>query len=296
MARALNEIKAQITTAFIDNETVQQFYELTPGQSFEEQFSLVSIESILFDIVAFAIWVLESLFDVFRQEIQNKIDASKPFTLKWYKAVALGYQHGFTIDEDGEYINGTATEEQILSSKIVAQVAFEKTIIQGHGVLRCKTAKEEGGELVKLTPEELEGFDYYMNKKTVFGLRVVCISREHDKLQLSLKVWYDPQILDSQGRRKDGTNDTPVIDAINDYLRNIDFNGSFVKTYLTDALQQVPGVKIPKILSAQSSWSSFAQSTESSQYAGPIDEIRPTFAGYMRLDVENSTFQYVPYG
>ncbi len=285
-----------MTTAFIENETVQQLYELAPGQSFEDQFSLVSIESILFDSVAFAVWVLESLFDVFRQEIQEKIDASKPFTLKWYKAVALAYQHGFSIDEDGDYINGSATEEQIKASKIVTQVAFEKAIIQGHGVLRCKTAKDQGGELVKLTPQELEGFDYYMNKKTAFGLRVVSISREHDRLQLSLKIWYDPQILDSQGRRKDGTNDTPVIDAINDYLRNIEFNGSFVKTYLTDALQQVPGVKIPKIISAESSWSSFTQNMESSLSAGLIEEIRSTFAGYMRLDVDNSTFEYVPYG
>ncbi len=293
MARELSEIKNQITTAFIGNSTIQELYGLDPEQSFADQFSLVSVENIIFETVAFAIWFLESLWDVFRVEIQEKIDASKPFTLKWYKKVSLEYQHGFSLDEDGEYINGTATAEEIEASKIVAQVAFEKVVINGHGVLRCKTARVVGEDLAPLTPEQLEGFDYYMNRKTAFGVRVVCVSRPHDLLTLKLKIWYDPQILDAEGKRKDGTNDTPVLDAINDYLRNIEFNGKFVKTYLVDALQQVPGVKIPKIIEADSSHSVIVE--ENAPYNGIIDEVRQTFSGYMRLNEGSTIIEYVPY-
>lgn len=293
MARELSEIKNQITTAFIGNSTIQELYNLDPEQSFADQFSMVSVENIIFETVAFAIWFLESLWDVFRVEIQEKIDASKPFTLKWYKKVSLEYQHGFTLDEDGKYINGTATAEEIEASKVVTQVAFEKAVINGHGVLRCKTARVVDGDLAPLSPEQLEGFDYYMNKKTAFGVRVVCVSRPHDLLTLKLKIWYDPQILDAQGRRKDGTNDTPVLDAINDYLRNIEFNGQFVKTYLVDALQQVPGVKIPKIIEADSNHSVIVE--ENAPYNGIIDEVRQTFSGYMRLNTGATIIEYVPY-
>lgn len=293
MARELSEIKNQITSSFIENETVIAMYGLDPEQTFEQQFSLVSIENIIFDVVSFAIWFLESLWDVFRREIQEKIDASKPFTLKWYKAVALAYQHGFALNEDGDYINGTATAEEIEASKIVAQVAFEKAVINGHGVLRCKTARAVDGDLAPLSPEQLEGFDFYMNKKTAFGVRVVCVSRQHDLLRLDLKIWYNPQILDAEGKRKDGTNDTPVLDAINEYLRNIEFNGQFVKTFLTDAIQKVEGVEIPKIIEAESHWVQFQN--EDQPYNGIIEEIRQTHSGYMRLDVGNTNIEYIPY-
>lgn len=287
-----------MTAGYITNPLVQQLYGLIPGKTFAQEFSLISLENILFDIIAFALWIFETILDIFRAEINVLIAQTKPFTREWYERTALDYQQGFSLDEKGGFINGLATVEEIAASKIVAKTAFEKTVIQGHGVLRCKVAKTEGSDLVSLTSEELSGFDAYINKKTAFGLRVISISRPHDNLVLSMKIWYDPLVLNSAGARRDGTDDKPVINAITVYLKSLEFNGELVLTQLVDALQKVEGVKIPKITLASSSWSNLmaaqAEGVGGNSYGGNIEETRVAFSGYMRLEEDLSSFEYVP--
>lgn len=297
MARTQQQIKDSMTAGYITNPIVQQLYGLTPSKTFAQEFSLVSLENILFDVIAFALWTFETILDIFRAEIGVLIAQTKPFTRQWYEKTALDYQHGFGLDASGNFVNGLATSEEIAASKIVAKTAFEKTVIQGHGVLRCKVAKNQGADLVPLTSEELSGFDAYINKKTAFGLRVISISRPHDNLVLSMKIWYDPLVLNSAGARRDGTDDKPVINAINAYLQSLEFNGELVLTQLTDALQKIEGVKIPKITAASSNWSSYmiarADGVGGNSYSGNIEETRVAFSGYMRLDEDLSSFEYV---
>jgi len=52
MARTSTEIKASITTDFISRPEIIAKYDLIPGQTFEQQFSVASFESILFDTIA----------------------------------------------------------------------------------------------------------------------------------------------------------------------------------------------------------------------------------------------------
>lgn len=54
-------------------------------------------------------------------------------------------------------------------------------------------------------------------------------------------MYYDPQILTSDGTRIDGGG-KPVEDAINAYLAGIVYGGTFNKTKCVDAIQNVQGV------------------------------------------------------
>src|SRR5690554_577115 len=288
--RELNEIKTAMTAAFTANETVQTVYGLTPGNTFEQEFSAYSIENIFFDIFAFALWTLEGLFALFKNQMDALIVANKHGKLEWYINTALNYQHGFELDNFGDYINSTATPEEIEASKIIANVAFEKAVINGHGVIRAKVVKLENDEYVQLSPAELAGFHAYINKKTLFGLSVISISRPHDTLRVNMKIWYDPLVLDATGARLDGTDAAPVVTAINAYLTSLEFNGEFIGTRMVDAIQQVQGVSIPKLITATGSASAiYQQSGELNE----IDEIYQSFAGYMKLDVAGSTFEYI---
>lgn len=286
--RELKEIKNAMTATFVGNETVQLLYGLNPANTFEQEFSIYSIENIFFDIFAYAIWTLESLFYILKNQIDALIVANKHGKLEWYINTALNYQHGFEIDDFGDYINGDATPEQIAASKIVANVAFEKTVINGHGVIRSKVVKLENDEYVKLSPSELAGYHAYINKKTLFGLAVISISRDHDTLKVAMKIWYDPLVLDSTGARRDGTDNAPVVTAIERYLKSLKFNGEFIGARLIDEVKTVQGVEIPKLVNAYASRFSVVE-----QLPQPIDEIYQTFAGYMKLDVANSTFEYI---
>ena len=81
MARKLAEIKVEITTSFMVNAVVQDVYGLGETAVFEEQFSKVSLENILFDVVAFSIWLLEKLFDTHKAELSTALAQQKSGTL-----------------------------------------------------------------------------------------------------------------------------------------------------------------------------------------------------------------------
>ena len=57
MARTTAEIKLEITTSFMNNGILSSLYNFQIGALFQDTFSNVAIESILFDIVA-------KLFDI----------------------------------------------------------------------------------------------------------------------------------------------------------------------------------------------------------------------------------------
>ena len=75
MARTIAEIKAQICETFISQDAIRSGYGLKGNQTFEKAFSPVSLENLMFYVVASCIWLLEKLFDRHREEIDARIDA-----------------------------------------------------------------------------------------------------------------------------------------------------------------------------------------------------------------------------
>ena len=69
MARTITEIKATITTEFMGSDVMATIYGFTKNDSFDERFSKVSFESILFYIIAFVAFTIEKLFDTHKQEV-----------------------------------------------------------------------------------------------------------------------------------------------------------------------------------------------------------------------------------
>ena len=63
MARTIPETKQEMTNRFMADSAVQERYGFSSSDTFEARFSKVSIENLLFYVVAFGIWVLEKLFD-----------------------------------------------------------------------------------------------------------------------------------------------------------------------------------------------------------------------------------------
>src|SRR5690606_4286371 len=211
MARELSEIKQQMTDEWINNETIQERYELTPGQTFEQQFSKVSIENILFNVVAFAIWFFEKLLDQFRTEINDEIAKSRIHTQKWYREKALAFLFGYNLNDTDEYDTTELTDEQIATAKIIANAAP----IKMQGYLRLKVVKRVGDELAPLEPAELNAFTSYMNYVTDAGTYVIPTTNIADDLKLTLDIYYNPLVLAGDGSRLDGTAQNPVLDAIN---------------------------------------------------------------------------------
>lgn len=291
MARELSEIKQQITDEWINNETIQEKYTLVSGQTFEQQFSKVSVENILFSVIVFAIWMFEKLIDQNQSEINQQIANSRIHTLNWYREKALAFMFGYELNESDIYDTTGLTDEQIAAAKIIANAAPVKM----QGSLRLKVVKRLGNELAPLSPAELNAFESYMNSVTDAGTYVIPTTNVADDLKLTLDIYYNDQILAGDGSRLDGTANTPVLDAIKDYLKSLRFNGAFIGTKLQDEIQEVQGVNMVKIVGAWSKYGLYDYDTTINPNAGKINEVRVADAGYMKLDEANTEINFIAF-
>ena len=296
MARTFAEIKLQMTESFIGNETIQEKYELTPGNTFEQEFSKVSLENIIFNIVAFSIWTLETLWDIFRSEITSEMAKQKIHSKQWYRQKALDFQYGFPVIAGTDQFDNTGkTAEEIETSKIVKQAACVKLIsASGYGILRVKVAKEQGSELVRLEEQELSALrNYYERYAVDAGTQLKVTTGDADDLKLHIDVYFDSLVLSTTGTRLDGTGETPVKDAIIEFLKSLEFNGALIIGDLRDKIKSVEGVAAIKVQQASSKYGGYTYEHTDIPNVGLIDEIRVADAGYMKLDEENSIINYI---
>ncbi len=245
-----------MTDQFIGNETIRTSYGLTSGKTFEEEFSVASIESILFYSVAFGAWLLESVFDRFTTDVKTYIDNMKPHTTRWIVNMALAYQHGFSLLADSDKFNNTGkTTDQISASKIVAYAACTEHINQyGRPYLRLKAAKNDGADLAPLAAAELSGLTEYVKKVKDAGVMIQVESLPADSLKMSWKIYYDPLLIDINGNRLDGTGNDVARVVIKEFLTKLPFNGIYALQKHEDYVQAVPGILLCPILYAQTKY------------------------------------------
>lgn len=235
MARTITQIQSEIITAMQADAALSG---LTST-------SATAIWRLWTYIVAVAIWAHESLWDSFKVELTETAANLKPHTLRWYRNKALAYQHGATlIDGEDSYDNEGLDPATIESQKIIKQAAVTET---PDGLLTVKVAKEVGGELTPLSVGETSAVTAYFNEIKDAGVILAVRSVNADRLRIEVDVYYDPTILSASGERLDGAATTPVQDAAKAYLRNLPFDGEFVKARLVDAMQAVEGVNVPEI-------------------------------------------------
>lgn len=252
MARTIAEIKAVITKAFIEDVDVIAKYELETGKTFDQQFSKVSLENILFFTIAAVIWTHEQIFDTYKAEVQEIINQMQPHSAKWYRNLALAFRYKYALIPDSDKFEQTAIDDE------AAAIIKYASVTRKENILVMKVAKEVSGGLAALTngsedskDDEFKAFSEYIYRTMDAGVNIRIISQEADYLRLTLDIYYDPLVLDELGRMLTGDNDRPVQDAIATYLQTLPFDGDFSLTALTDALQLTTGVSIPRVMGAQ---------------------------------------------
>ena len=198
------------------------------------------------------------------------------------------------------------------------------------GVVFIKVATVKGDKISRIdVPNELFAFKEYIAKIKDAGNQVYITSDQGDILKLSLNVYIDPltiyinpkdieyyqqKILNSNSAQNEpesmaayevdklngsliaDNNVFPVIDAVKDHLKNIEFNGAFVKTYLVDAIQKALGVKIPvlsKVVTSKAKNPNEANDPEAIDVT-KIEYFIPK-AGYFDIDTIGFEVNYVPY-
>jgi hypothetical protein len=255
--------------------------------------SKVTVWKVIFYAVAFGIFLIDTLFDLFRIETDEKISKLKPATLKWFAEKIKTFEFGETLVPETDYYDNTGLTESEIEDKMIIKyaAAIEQQFTNGRFGVRIKVAGESGGELVQLDtaqPGGLAAASDFVKRFKPAGTFVEITSDDADFLKLSMRVYYNPLVLNNTGQRLDGTNNTPVQEAINAHLKNLPFNGLFNLTALVDALQLVQGVEDPRILSAQTKYAALP-------YADVADQIIPD-SGYLKIYDQNTdlTIEWVP--
>lgn len=236
MARTVAEIKKTMTDAFMADATIREKYGLSVSDTFSGKFSSVSIENILFFIVAACCHVLEMMFDKHKADVEEKIAMAVVASVPWYYKMALAFQYG-----DSLILNETTQQYEYAAIDESKQVVKYAAVRDKGTSVQILVSGDNGGQPVALSNDVLSVFKQYMNRIKVAGVILNITSKPSDIISINATITVDALIMDDRGTLlKDGSK--PVDAAISEYLKHIKYGGTFNKTKLVDAIQSVEGV------------------------------------------------------
>jgi hypothetical protein len=238
--------------------------EATPELAGLTSTSKVAIWRLWLWIVAYATYILESLWDTKAKELEQKAANTLVGTISWYAQKCREWQYGFLL----EWIDNVYTYRiDDDNAKLAKWVAISEV----EGGIWIKVAKDDGnGNPTPLTTSELNDLRAYMHQLKMVGTRVTIVSLDADKLAFDIDVYY----YGNYAVVKDN-----VINAIVGYLQNLPFDGALSRANLITVINEVAAVEDVYI------------NTLTAQYgnnpAAAIDRIAVPYSGYWRLDGGN---------
>ena len=237
MARSISEIKRTMTDAFMQDEAIRDAYGLSEDKTrFADCFSAVSLENLLFYIVAACHYVLESIFEKFTQDVEQKISRAVVASIPWYFDKAKAFQYGDALVLNPRTF-GYEYAKVDTSKQLVKYVAVRD---RGASIEMLVSAGQDG-KPTPLSDDILTAFKHYINAIKIAGVVINVRTRKADELTIAVKVVVDPLKINRQG--VDIASSEKVVEhAIENYLADIVYGGTFNKTKLVDAIQRVDGV------------------------------------------------------
>ena len=286
MARTIKEIKDSMTATFVNESAVVTAYGLNTKKTFDQQFSSVSIESILFYCFAFAVWTLETLFDKHKAEVEAKIEQLEPHTLRWYVNKAKAFMYGYKLVQDTDYYDTSNMSETDIEAarRVKYAVATESNTV----VYLKVAGQNDKQQPCLLTRSELDALTAYMNTIKDAGVAIKLINEEADQIKIHLKVYYDATVLDAEGVNADGNK--PVEDAVRSVITNLPFNGVYRNTDLLAAITKLPGVEVADIVEVSTKVNNAAEN----DYTKVVGFDKP-YSGYYSLLAKDLIIDYVNY-
>jgi hypothetical protein len=266
MARTIAQIQAEM-----DAEQALQ-----TGLSGLDSPSQTAIYTLWKYIISASIWAHEKLWDLFKAELETIVDNAPVGTDNWVQAQSFKFQYSATDPQIVSLVNFVPSYSVVDSSLQIITRCSVKTL--PNKVVSVKVAKSDPPSA--LTATELSSFKGYLDDISFAGVQYNAVSLTSDKLYLDAEIFYN-------GQYSSVISDT-VIEAINNYLANIPFDGNVRVSALYDAIQNVAGVTdvIINDMAIRADATAFGNKTYLVQSNATIYNKYPTFAGYV---VEETT-------
>lgn len=238
--RTIAEIKDSMTQAFMQNEEAAKLWGFTVGDKWSTVMGRMSVENVLFYIVAVCCHVVERLMATHKSEVEELITTRVPHRAKWYRDKTLAFLDGVELtDGTDEYATEGMSEEDVEKLRVVKHaVAVED---MKSGVLVIKVAGEDAeGKRQPLADEQSERLRWYLGEVKDAGVRIEVVNAEPGLLLLDADVYYDA-LLD--GEEVKGACES----AIQHYIENLEFNGILSRNGIEDVLRGVAGVEMVQL-------------------------------------------------
>lgn len=280
MARSISEIQTRMIEAVSANQILSGQITSTSKTSITRLFTF---------IVATAIWMLEVFFDQHKKEVDEKLANQKSGTLPWYRTMALRFQYNFDLVKDEDYFDNKDKDgNEIEASKIVKYAAVNETTESSRVIIKI-AGEESDGVLAPISDEQREGFEAYINKIKVAGVKVTVLNYKADLLSLVIRIKRNAMILNEKGMKE---GKFPVNIAIEEFMKELPFDGDLRLSALVDKLQSVEGVLDATILGARSAGIDPVTGKYGEERDFFISKI--PFSGYFKItDFENITYDVV---
>jgi hypothetical protein len=247
MARTIAEIKKEITNRWMTDPVIVQAYKLASGAGFDS-FSKVSVESIFFYCIAAAVWTLEKLFDLHKEETSAMISELKPHSLRWYVSKAKAFLLGKSMVADADYYDTDGmTDEEIEALRVIKYAAA----VERSAVVYLKIATESGGSPEPVSTEVKAAFVEYLREVKDAGVVIEIVNEPAEHFKLAMDIYYNPMMMNGSGQNFSG--EFPVPETIKNFIKALPFNGEYRNASLVDALQAIDGVVIPELILAETS-------------------------------------------
>lgn len=253
--------------------------------------SVVSTWRLYTVAVAYSAYANEELFDEILEEIENRLEDQGIGQENWYARRALEFRYGYSL----QFINHKYQYNAAALNDQQAQVVKRAAAVVEAGKVRIKAAKlNNNDEPIALSQSEQDALKQYIDKLHPAGIPFAIVSTSGDLLQVNFEAYFDPQVLNDSGELLTDTSIKPLERAVNQYIRNLPFNGIFNLNDLVDQCQQAKGIVDPRLLKAKAAQSGGAFTTLFDVTgSGPQapNNYQPQ-AGYLRIDQLNVT--YIP--
>lgn len=281
------DIYNRMTGAYISDDNIKAKYGLVEGKTFNEQFSIVSVERIVFFTISVVMAFVFRAFDKLNIDVEKLLREKKAHSPNWYASMAKLFQYGYDLIPDTDtYDNSNLTDEQIEQSRIVKFAAARSK--KNKSILYLKVATGSNEAKQPLSANQLAAFKSYIQLIQDGGVNIQIINDPADEIYIEMDVYFNPLILDRYGKRLDGSSDTPVQDAIKYYVHNLQFNGMYINAQLIDAVQAVYGVEFPEPKRVASRYGAYADFSE-------IDGKEVANSGYYIVKDENLKLNFIAY-
>ena len=229
-------------------------------------------------IAAYAIGVLERLWDVYRADVEERVDDIMPHRPKWYADRVRAFMSNTTLIPDtGDFDTSGMTDEDIEAAMVVKHAAVTESA--DSSALVIKVAGEKDGARAPLDPGIETQLRAYIQEIKDAGVAFILVNQEGDSYSCDVDIYYDPMKFEDDVRQA-------CMAAITSYIENLPFNGEYTNMALIDSLQQVEGVKIAELKGASASTISGGEAA--------IDARAVPAAGYYRAG--DITVNMIAYG